>query len=380
LLQASDGNFYGTTRAGGTNSCRAPDNVPCGVLFKITPDGQETVLHSFGGPDASGYSPTAPLIQAKDGALYGTTSSGGANGGGTVFRITLQGAYSVVYSFGATATDGAVPTAGVIQASDGNFYGTTASGGSNHCIQIPQAGGNCGTVFKLTPSGAESVVYSFGASVSDGVEPNGGLIQASDGNFYGTTETGGAGTCGPSALQYNCGTVFRITPAGVETVMHSFSTFAGDGFAPQGTLIQATDGALYGTTPSGGNCNSSNGCGTVFKMTPTGQLTILYAFATNSALDGYGPSPFLIQATDGNFYGTTGSGGTSGGADLDGTVFKLTPSGIKTTLYSFGPLNTNPSNPLGGVIEGRDGAFYGVTNYSGSATPGGGMVFKLVTH
>ncbi len=273
-----------------------------------------------------------------------------------------------------------VPIGGVIQASDGNFYGTTASGGSNHCIQIPQGGGNCGTVFKVTPDGTETVLYSFGASDSDGVEPTGGLMQASDGNFYGTTQTGGATVCGPSALPHNCGTVFRVTPAGAETVMHSFAAFPGDGIAPSGGLIQASDGAFYGTTPSGGNCNLNLGCGTVFRMTSAGQVTILYAFATSNGLDGYGPSPCLIQASDGNFYGTTGSGGTSGGSDLDGTVFKLTPSGVKTTLYSFGPGNTNPSNPNGGVIEGRDGAFYGVTNYAGDPTAGSGTIFKLVTH
>jgi len=348
----------------------------------MAPDGTETILYSFGASATDGFFAGGPLIEGKDGALYGTTADGGAYGDGTVFRITPQGAYSIIYSFGASPTDGIGPVAGVIQASDGNFYGTTADGGANHCIQIPQTGGNCGTVFKLTPAGQETVLYSFGGSVSDGVEPIGGLLQAKDGNFYGTTLTGGAGTCGPSALPYNCGTVFRITPTGVETVMHSFATFPGDGIAPQGTLIQASDGAFYGTTPSGGGGAGGHdcggyGCGTVFKMTSTGQLTIVYSFATSSNADGYGPAPFLIQANDGNFYGTTGSGGANGG-DLAGTIFELTPSGTKTTLYSFGPPNEQPSNPLAGVIQGRDGAFYGVTNYSALDTGGSGTIFKLV--
>lgn len=191
LLLASDGNFYGTSRAGGAHSCRN-NEVPCGAVFKITPAGKEIVLSSFGTDASDAYSPNAALIQGKDGALYGTTADGGTFGQGTVFKITTSGVRTILYSFGATPNDGVTPVAPLIQANDGNFYGTTASGGSNHCANIPQDGGNCGTIFKVTPQGVETVVYSFGAFDADGAEPLGSLLQASDGNFYGTTIDGGA--------------------------------------------------------------------------------------------------------------------------------------------------------------------------------------------
>jgi uncharacterized repeat protein (TIGR03803 family) len=378
LLQASDGNFYGTTRAGGSNLCRPPDNIPCGAIFKVTPAGVETVLYSFGASATDAYTPLGPLIQGTDGALYGTTASGGTTGAGTVFKMTLDGTYTVLYSFGATPTDGIVPASGLMQASDGNFYGTTSSGGTNSCFNIPQNGANCGTVFRLTPAGVETVLYSFGASVSDGVEPNGPLIQASDGNLYGTTTNGGANACSTSGETHDCGTLFKITLAGVESVLYSFGTSLADGIAPQGPLVQGSDGALYGTTASGGGgtCGGSYGCGTVFRLDSSGMVSVIYAFALTSRSNGYGPSPFLIQASDGDFYGSTTSGGAFGG-DLEGTLFKLTPSGQITTLYSFGPLNMNPSDPYSGVIQGSDGAFYGVTAYSGQGG-GSGTVFKLV--
>jgi uncharacterized repeat protein (TIGR03803 family) len=350
----------------------------------MKPDGTETVLYSFGASATDAYSPGAPLIQGKDGALYGTTASGGANGAGTVFKIALDGTYAILYSFGASPSDGIVPVAGLIQASDGNFYGMTSSGGANHCVNIPQAGGNCGTIFKVTPAGVETVLYSFGSSPSDGVEPTGSLIQASDGDFYGTTLDGGANACSDSGGTHDCGTVFKMTPGGAETILHSFGTSTADGIAPQGTLLQGTDGAFYGTTASGGDgwCGWSAGCGTIFKMTSTGQVTIIHAFSTTSRADGYGPSQFLIQASDGNIYGTTGSGG-SALSGLNGTIFKMTPSGTLTTLYSFGPLNENPSDPVGGLIQGTDGAFYGVTFYNGTlgasgARGGFGTLFKML--
>jgi len=379
LLQANDGNFYGTTRAGGIYLCGPPPNnfYPCGTVFKLTPSGDETVLYSFGASPTDGYSPSQ-LIQGKDGALYGTTASGGANGGGTLFKIALDGVYTVLYSFGGSPSDGIVPASGVIQASDGDFYGVTASGGANHCVNIPQGGSNCGTVFKISPGGVETVLYSFGASISDGVEPAGSLIQARDGNFYGATENGGANACSTTGETHDCGTVFKITPAGIETVLHSFGTSVIDGIAPLGSLIQGTDGALYGTTSSGGGgtCGGVFGCGTVFRITPAGAVTILYAFSVTSRSDGNGPSP-LIQGRDGNFYGTTGSGGAFP-SDLNGTAFMLSPSGVITTLYSFGPYGTNPSHPVSALIEASDGAFYGLTNYSRVAVGNNGTAFKLV--
>jgi uncharacterized repeat protein (TIGR03803 family) len=373
-LQASDGNFYLTTRAGGAHICRG-GAVSCGAVVRFTPAGAESVLYSFGASATDGFDPSSPLIQGQDGALYGTTAFGGAHGVGTVFRITLDGTYSILYSFGASPADGLVPTGGVIQASDGNFYGTTSSGGANHCVNIPGPASNCGTVFRITPAGAETILHSFGSSPDDGVEPLGPLLQATDGNLYGTTIDGGANNCVSGT--HNCGTVFRITLAGAESVIHSFGASPEDGFAPQGSLIQGSDGAFYGTTPSGGASpfNAPVRNGTVFRVTAAGAETVLYSFAVSAALDGFGPAPFLIQGQDGNFYGTTRSGGAFGGTS-NGTVFMVTPSGVHVVLYSFGPLNTNPSDPGSGVTQGGDGAFYGVT-FSGGSGSGAGTIFRL---
>jgi uncharacterized repeat protein (TIGR03803 family) len=371
LLQASDGNFYGPAQ-GGPNQCRQPNTLPCGSLIMMTPGGAVTLFHAFGGSPTDGFLPGG-LIQGADGALYGTTAGGGTHGAGTVFRIALDGTYATLYSFGASPTDGIVPGR-LIQASDGNFYGLTASGGANHCDNIPQAGTNCGTLFKLTPGGVETVLYSFGASPSDGSEPT-GLIQGSDGNFYGTTQNGGANACSNQGGTHDCGTVFKITPTGVETVLHSFGASLADGVAPSGPFLQASDGAFYGTTVAGGGLCAPTGCGTLFKITPAGDETILYTFRNVSPFDGDGPWS-LIQARDGNFYGTTSSGGAFECSSC-GTVFRVTPSGAETILYSFGPVDENPATP-GGLIQGNDGAFYGLTADSGGPGKGAGTVFKLV--
>jgi uncharacterized repeat protein (TIGR03803 family) len=204
----------------------------------------------------------------------------------------------------------------LIQGSDGNFYGTTAEGGAN------SAGGTKpgGTLFKLTPAGVETVLYSFGSSSTDGTAPN-GVIQGTDGNFYGTTSHGGANQFGTGGgVNNEAGTAFKITPAGVETVLYSFGSSSTDGVIPTG-LIQGTDGNFYGTT-SGGGANSAGdtkSAGTVFELTPAGVETVLYSFGSNSS-DGTEPNGFLIQGSDGNFYGTTLF---SGGVHNDGTVWSL---------------------------------------------------------
>ncbi len=225
LIQGADGNFYGTTYGGG------PSNA--GTVFKITPAGVESALYAFtGGNDGVG--PEARLIQAADGNFYGTTGTGGPSNAGTVFKITPAGVESVLYSF-TGGNDGGNPVVELIQDTDGNFYGTTPYGGPS----------NAGTVFKITPAGIEAVLYSFTGG-NDGGTPVAGLIQAADGNFYGTTATGGSSSAG---------TLFKITPAGVETVLYSF-TGGNDGGSPQGRLIQADDGNFYGTTGSGGLSNA----------------------------------------------------------------------------------------------------------------------------
>jgi uncharacterized repeat protein (TIGR03803 family) len=364
LIQASDGDFYGTTGAGGAYACLSQPNF-CGTVYKVTSAGVETILHSFGGSPSDGWEPTG-LIQASDGNFYGTTARGGAIDAGTFFKITPSGVETVLYSFGASPSDGATPVAALIQASDGNFYGVTAAGGANSC--------SCGTAYKITPVGAETVLYSFGASASDGKEPQGSLIQASDGNFYGTTSYGGTNSCaGYSNL---CGTVFKLTPAGVETTLYSFGASLSDAYAPLGALIEASDGNFYGTSASGGNyCVLSNtvGCGTVFKITPSGIESVLYAFGA-SANDGSGPTPFLIQASDGNLYGTSVEGGDNC-SGICGTVFEVTLAGVESVLYSFGASQSDGADPVG-MIQASDGNFYGVTFRAG--TLDSGTVFKLV--
>ena len=328
LVQATDGNFYGTTYAGGTSgNCQGG----CGTVFRITPAGTLTTLHSFDWYD--GASPTGALVQGNDGNFYGTTYGGGADPHyGTVFKITPAGALTTLYSFCAQANcaDGAMPYAGLVRAPDGNFYGTTLGGGSNNGCSL--GSGSCGTVFKITPGGTLTTLYSFCAQpgCADGGNPYAGLVQGSDGNFYGTTFGRGAN---------GYGTVFQITPAGALTSLHSFT--GADGQYPFAGLVQATDGNFYGTTGGGGAyCTANSGCGTAFKMTPSGSLTTLHSFDGN---DGKGTSAGLVQATDGNFYGTTAYGANpacTAGLGGCGTVFRLSGPPPSTTTVTSSP---NPS-------------------------------------
>jgi uncharacterized repeat protein (TIGR03803 family) len=338
LVEATDGQFFGTTAGGG----------PCGVgtVFKITAAGTFTILHSFDCSD--GCEPVAGLIQASDGAFYGTTSIGGMVGAGTVFRITAAGAFTTLHSFENSSTEGARPLAGLIQASDGDFYGTTFEGGAR----------SGGTVYKITAAGAVTTLYSFETGGIDGSRPEAGLIQANDGDFYGTTGSDGAGFCG---------TVFKITAAGTLTTLHPFGQST-DGCSPRAGLIQASDGNLYGTTSRFG----SAGAGTVFKITTSGALTTLHSFGGGIS-EGTSPVAGLIQASDGNLYGTT----ESGGAFFNGTIFKITGAGTLTTLYSFAPFGIRGALPVAGLIQATDGNLYG-TARTGFRGEEGGVVFRLV--
>jgi uncharacterized repeat protein (TIGR03803 family) len=327
-----------------------------------------TTLHIF--DSADGADPEAALVQARDGNFYGTTANGGANLYGTVFEITPSGTLSTIYSFcpNSGCTDGENPYGGLIQAADGDFYGVTLGGGANSgsCLNVP-----CGTVFKITPGGTLTTLHSFcsQSGCTDGQYPEAGLVQGTDGNFYGTTDEGGAN---------NSGTVFRITPGGTLTTLYTFCSQSGcaDGGFPVGALVQATDGNFYGTTEGGGaNCVTAGGCGTVFKISPGGVLTTLYSFCAESlCADGEYPYAGLLQAADGNFYGITPGGG---GANNDGTVFKITPDGTLTTLYSFCSKSncTDGENPYGGLVQATDGEFYGITYLGGSGDFG--TVFKI---
>ena len=313
LAQGTDGNFYGTTTAGGTNG-------NSGTVFQITPAGTLTTLYQFGGVANDGLSPTAGLVQGVDSNFYGTTSDGGTNGGkGTVFKITTAGTLTTLYQFGGLPTDGVDPQAGLAQGTDGNFYGTTTHGGTN---------GNNGTVFQITPAGTLTTLYQFGGVANDGLIPIAGLVQGTDGKFYGTTF--GGGTNGGN------GTVFQITTAGTLTTLYHFGGLLTDGVNPVAALVQGIDGDFYGTTTSGGT-NIIDG--TLFRITSAGTLTMLYQFG-GVANDGRTPRAPLVQGIDGDFYGTTELGGTNGA----GTVFQFDTG----CLYALTPTNTASFTAAGG--------------------------------
>jgi uncharacterized repeat protein (TIGR03803 family) len=311
-----------------------------------------TTLHSFDGTD--GRLSFAGLVQATNGNLYGTTYYGGAKNSGEVFEITPGGTATTLHSFCSKrgCTDGEYTYATPVQGTDGNFYGTTYLGGSNEL----------GTVFKITPSGTAITLHTFGGS--DGSQSLAGLVQATNGDFYGTTYMGGS---------EGKGEVFKITRSGAFTTLHSFCSQSGcmDGENPFAGLIQGIDGNLYGTTFGGG---SPKGFGTVFKITPSGMLTTLHSFCTQGGCpDGQFPQTGLVQATNGNLYGTTIAGGAYG----DGTIFKITPSGMLTTLYNVCSENGCPDGNylIAGLIQATDGNLYGVMDVGGAN--GSGTIFKI---
>jgi uncharacterized repeat protein (TIGR03803 family) len=312
---------------------------------------------------ADGSTPYAGLLQAADGDFFGTTYTGGTNNGGTVFRIDTKGKFKTVYNFCSrtSCADGSSPYAGLLQAPNGNFYGTTESGGA----------ASAGAVFKLTPSGTLRVLHSFDGS--DGFTPYAGLARAPDGNFYGTTGGNGSGA-------NISGTVFKVTPAGKLTTLHQFcsKTNCTDGANPWGVLVEAEDGNFYGTTSAGGThiCKTRGeekiGCGTVFRITPNGKLTTLYNFCSqggSNCTDGITPLAGLVEAKDGSFYGTT----SGGGANADGTVFRITAKGKLNTVHSFE--GADGANPYAGLLQASDGHFYGTTTFGGAND--GGVIFKL---
>jgi len=305
LVMDRDGNLYGTTAFGGSSFVDNRADSGNGTVFKVDSQGNETVLHSFMNvPD--GLEPSAGLIMDKDGNLYGTTTSGGSSGGGTVFKVDRYGDETVLYSF--TGPDGANPSAGLVMDREGNLYGTTAGGGSF----------TLGTVFKLGADGKETVLHSF-MDTPDGAAPRADLVRSKAGNLYGTTTIGGSA---------GFGTVFRVDSFGRESVLHSFSGV--DGAVPFAGLVMDRDGNLFGTTTFGGSSFIANGgYGTVFQvdtfrrdrneaelLLPRARESVVHSF---SQLDGGSPQAGLIMDKKGNFYGTT----AFFGAFDSGTVFKL---------------------------------------------------------
>jgi uncharacterized repeat protein (TIGR03803 family) len=351
LATGSDGNFYGTTQGGG------PAND--GTVYQLTASGSLATIYNFTG-GADGSDPRAGLLSSTDGFLYGTAETGGTNGTGTIYQVTTSGSFNIVHSFGSTLSsgtdsDGAQPTGGIILAADGFLYGTASVGGT----------GGGGTVYQVSVDGTAgpsfTTIYAFspltGGSNSDGVNPFAGVIQASDGNLYGTAEAGGTN---------GLGTIFQLTTSGSINVLHTFAGGNGDGANPVAGLVQASDQNLYGVTENGGG----SGEGAVFQISTSGSFTILHSFTGGS--DGANPQGTLIQANDGNLYGTTENGGTNGG----GTVFQISTGGAFNALFSF-PANTGGRNPAAGVTQGADLGLYGTTQLGGAA--GVGTAYRITT-
>jgi uncharacterized repeat protein (TIGR03803 family) len=355
-----DGLLYGTTLNGSVNYCsqNCQNNdcyLGCGTVFAVTETGDESVVYNFKGNfhnAGDGTWPFAGLIWLN-GAFYGTTSGGGGTGNyGTVFTITATGQEQVLYAFKG-GQDGQAPEAPLILAG-GRLYGTTVYGGGTGC-----GGSGCGTVFAVNASGTEQVVYRF-ASGNDGANAYSGLT-VMRGKLYGTTLFGGGSGCGGRG----CGTIYDVDPTtNEERVLHRFGTGI-DGSFPNG--LTPLDGTLYGTTEGGGTRSS----GSFFSITPAGHERVLYNFL--DIPDGNLPGANLIAA-DGIFYGTTVGGGTTG----VGTVFSVTPSGSESVLYSFqgGTDGSDPQAPL--VAIKRE--LYGTTDQGGGSGCGGngcGTIFKV---
>jgi uncharacterized repeat protein (TIGR03803 family) len=344
-IQASDGNYYATTSVGGANSK--------GSVVMITPGGTVTLLYSFASSGPNGDYPSSGLIQGRDGYLYGTTTSAGGGNKGTLYRLTLgaPATFTLLHSFAGGTTDGNEPEGSLVQGTDGNLYGVTVSGGT----------GELGTVFNISTVSPYPVtlLHSFVGGTLDGSQPYAGLVQGTDGNFYGTTTAGGV---------KGDGTVFSINSTGTTfTLLHSFSTATTDGNQPYSGLVQGTDGNFYGTTYVGGAKKD----GTVFSINSTGStFSLLHSF-TGATTDGKEPFATLVQGSDGKLYGTT----EIGGANSDGTAFAVSLSGAFTQAHSFTGSPADGTEAYGGLVQGDDGSFYGIS-YAGGAN-NRGAVYKI---
>jgi uncharacterized repeat protein (TIGR03803 family) len=385
LIQGADGNYYTTTNTGGAGAC--PGGVEgqiqgCGAVVKITPAGVLSVLYSFPYDAATstapnGLFPEAGLVQGPDGNFYGVASEGGTggiecadttglSGCGTVFKLTPSGTLTVLHSFcggngcGSLTTDGAEPTGRLVFGTDGDLYGTTEVGGLAGVY-------NQGTIFRISRSGSYKILHLFtgATNTGDGENPTAGLTLASNGDFYGTTEFGGAS---------GYGTIFKMTPAGTVTVLHSFADNDPNGQQPIGALVQASDGNLYGTCYDGG----ANGWGTVFRISLSGTFQKLYDFSQAAGNVGNLPKAGLIQASDGNLYGTAWEGGAFG----EGSIYQITTGGTATLEASFDPTVTGFA-AVDALVQANDGRLYvtlqdnGGTNSDGVQDQGAISVLNL---
>jgi uncharacterized repeat protein (TIGR03803 family) len=367
LISDAAGNYYGTTyEGGGSTHC---SDFGCGTVFKIAPDGTESVLHAFAG-DKDGWGPWDTLVRDKAGNLYGTTIAGGGSGCqgqgcGIVFKVAPDGMETMLHSF-TGGSDGRFPEAGLVRDKAGNLYGTTEQGGTGYkdCTE----GFGSGTIFEITRRGKEKILHSFIGS--DGCLPDAPLLMDAAGNLYGTTSYGGAGATG-------AGAVFKFAPDGTLTLLYSFAG-GQDGDVPESRLIMDAAGNLYGTTTYGG----TKGAGVVFKVDSNGKETVLYSFcAQMNCSDGSFPYAGLVRDRAGNLYGTTGYGGQTNCDDGSGcgTVFKLAPDGSEEVIHMFTG-GSDGNFPRGDLIE-HDSGLYGMAGAGGGdcGEPFGrcGTVFRL---
>jgi uncharacterized repeat protein (TIGR03803 family) len=345
MIRGTDGNFYVVSSTGGTGR---------GVIARIAPDGTLSVVHAMA-TNEEGYSPFSGVIQGSDGNLYGTTYLGGAEGGGVVYKVALDGTYTVLRNLGQDKTDAVLPYGGLLQAPDGYLYGTTLRGGAN----------DRGTVFRLSTTGSEfSILHSFNGQ--DGENPEGALIVGADGNLYGTTLQGGSSSRG---------TVFKITTSGTLTSVYSFPSLGAfntqgqainaTGANPRAGLLLAADGNFYGTAYQGGPA----GNGTVFRMTPAGDVTVVHSF-TGPSFGGALPLSDVTQDAAGNLYGTTEFGGYLN----QGTAWRISPSGQFSLLHSFSGSLLDGYKPYASLLP-FDNMLYGVSFTD--TTAGIGAIFKL---
>ncbi len=339
------GNIYGTADQGGDYGTQCT-KLGCGVVYELSPAGKETVLHKFTNTNSDGFWPTyGTVLRDASGDIYGTTVYGGPGANGIVYELK-KGAKkeTILHTFPSQSGDGAAPECGLIEDAAGNLFGTTFAGGASGEL-------SAGTVFKITNSGQESVLHSFVGT--DGFGPVAGLVEDSAGNLYGTASSGGSA---------GWGTVFKISAAGDFSVLYTFQGYlTGDGgLASAGSpMVLDSAGNLYGVTTSGGNAHicPGFGCGVIFKVDPAGNETILHTFVST---DGIGPTGVVFDAA-GNLWGTT----TFGGTHDEGTIFKLDPSGNLTTLYSFTGDPTDGGAPFAGLTQDGAGNFYGTTSQGG---------------
>ena len=320
------------------------------LAFSIPPAHAQTVtvLNDYGITATDGFWPELDaLAPGRLGYLHSSTCYGGTNNAGAAFKISPTGARTLLHSF--NGTDGSCPAGGLALGTDNNLYGTAGGGGTF----------GDGTIYKMDVAGNVTVLYNFTGG-SDGAGPVGTLIQDTDGNFYGTATAGGSTACSGG-----CGTVYKITPSGVFTLLHEFDGTDGDD--PRAPLVQATDGKFYGTTIAGGTLS----WGVVFKMTATGTFKVIHNFDFASGANPYSP---VIQASDGNLYGTTYDGGPRNGYHGDGVIYRLSTEGAFTLLHSF-YVASDGGEPFAGLVQATDGNLYGANPYGG--THGKGTLYSI---